>query len=162
MFEDLWWDIKNLRSNFAARYLMRRDVVDIKTLQRGVFCDADRRMLHATFQVLVDFVEIDCAQVAWFCGLVKLTKWERVKEYFYCFRSGSAGLAWLSEKSENKDQDDMHAQIMELYNFWKFERPGRLFEISLSANERKDEVDWEEKEHQMFLKLAEIRQYLWV
>jgi hypothetical protein len=75
----------------------------INTLSKGVWYDRDTVLLHAAFQVLVDFIEKE-----------KLAQ-ER-------FRSEKLGQAEFPELEENQLS---WSEIRQLYRWWKEERPRR-------------------------------------
>lgn len=119
----------------------------ISNLKRGQWYDLDTRLLHATFDELVNFVEIE---LAWMfvafskeeCKKYK-TPWWRTVFRIGRWRSSEAGVAYLNWAAELKiDEEwvDKHnasfgqptsqaiaaQEIIALYNWWKKERPNRI------------------------------------
>ena len=129
----LGWDIR-------YRTIRRYHLVNTKL---GVgYHEIDQRMLHANFELLVDFVEIECANIAtafkpkkrravmgWWYHAPSLL---RVKE----FRSRELGmqhLEWestlasptLNEYERSEGQATRAVQIILLYTWWKDAFPNR-------------------------------------
>lgn len=117
------------------------------TMQRGKWHEFDERMLHCSFDALVDFVEIEQAwfHVVWnedarkkfnspwyACGFWKFPVWRSPE-------AGVASLEWaaklklekynedgsVTETDEPTHQAKIAQETLALYNWWKFERPSR-------------------------------------
>ena len=127
------WKLRNT-------YIRKYHLVDTK-LDYG-YHEIDTRMLHANFELLVDYVEIECANIATaFDGEArekalgwryKLPPLLRFKE----FRSRELGmkhLEWettlvnptLSEYERNLGQAQRAVQVIILYTWWKDAYPNR-------------------------------------
>lgn len=102
--------------------------------EKGHYYDADTRMLYANFQLLVDYVEIECDHTEYF-----QTSWQRFRQW--CNELPVIG--WFLPPSRNirqglhylrfciKLKDEMPSQsahgkeVFRLYKWWTKERPAR-------------------------------------
>jgi hypothetical protein len=107
-------------------------------LRRGQWYDFDTRLLHAVFDELVNFVEIE---LAWMKVVCSKEKYEKCKSpWFRSWRCPEAGIAYLNWaetlQEERLDQNNPSyglptdqalaaQQIHQLYRWWKEERPQR-------------------------------------
>lgn len=113
----------------------------IKTGLRPNYYDADTRMLHGMFNLLVDFVEVE---KAWMYVVFdeearkkySVPWWSIGRLRFKSFRSAEAGLAHLDWESTlddptlssyefSKSQAETAREILFLYDWWKNIRPNR-------------------------------------
>lgn len=133
---DWYYEIRN---RFFARYYL----VDIKNMPRGAWWDADYRMFHAVFQILVDYVEQECAHLS----KISYTKGEQYDDIhpdIVIWQNASWWSKWYNRQSWNErlgiahleweaSLDDEHGngqaekgrQALELYKWYKYERPSR-------------------------------------
>jgi hypothetical protein len=123
--KDAWWWLR-------YRTTDRNHILRLDSLGPGYY-DEDTMMLHACFQILVDFVEIDLANhnVEW---------WEKRKpkylpwwlyRRFASRRSPDAGLDYLEweityPETQNTMQCEAAREKKALYHWWKVERPTRV------------------------------------
>lgn len=115
-------------------------------LKRGEWQDFDERLLHAVFDELVNFVEIEQAWMHVVCSDEERKKyktpWYRTFFRIRLWRCPEAGLAYLEWAAELKkdenwiDKNDpeygkptfqalVAQETLALYNWWKNERPNR-------------------------------------
>lgn len=139
---DLWEDYVNRPRIKAARFIRYRTWDQYHTVPTGLkpnYYDADTRMFHASFQLLVDYVEIELAALQNIsedeaaCGpsnrfYAKLAKIRRKQK-----RDPEAGLAYLDweieESSGNSGinyQADAAKEKKFLYTWWTQYRPERI------------------------------------
>lgn len=94
--------------------------------------ELDTRMLHASFTLLKDFVEVEMANMSrWTCGGVSedTPKWAHMFPNLYWMfkspRSPSMGLAYLKEHVAMNQPDEKLTTALELYIWWTETRPAR-------------------------------------
>lgn len=114
-------------TKFIKRYI--HDYSIIKTdLLRGQYYDIDERMLYANFQLLVDFVEIECAHMARIC-FPKESKaregWRWYLPDLFAKRDADLGCFYLKSKVGEPEQDARDREILDLYWWWTKNRPAR-------------------------------------
>ncbi len=119
-FRDLYWWVRH-------RTFDKYHVVDTG-LEPGYY-DKDMLMFHAMFQLLVDFVEEECADMhRLYCRHVKFPPSKD---------NGKAGLEYLKMHSKDMKEmreednlpynflDDPYLEIITLYRWWTEDRPRR-------------------------------------
>lgn len=151
---DVWDEIRIYIRN---RWITKTHAI-VTPLERGVWHENDQLMMHAMFQVLVDYIEIEKASCAlWDDDRRKKYKekmpWWRHLPYrlrFGQWRSRELGLEYLewemSLKNENEWDDKLDPEYgkptrqarsaceqMELYLWWKDVRPHRPDPSELSG-----------------------------
>jgi hypothetical protein len=119
-------------------------------LESGVYHELDSRLLHASFNALVDFVEIEKAWMQFISDPAKSYKeynmpWHQKYRYTRLFRwrSAKAGLdnlKWEIEECGFPPQQESSKIISDLYKWWKYERPSR-FDPWLEARDFSDQMD---------------------
>jgi hypothetical protein len=148
----------------------RSHVLKIQTLEPG-WWDRDQRMLHAMFQILVDFIELELPQM-----MFSEKKKYNIK---YGVRNREAGLAYLDweiAETATPQQDDAFVK-KELYLWWKDYRLKRddpwsepnIWDISDKMKVKDQEGSqagalehiYYEEDQRMLKKLIEIRSSLW-
>lgn len=106
-------------------------------LERGRYHEVHSRLLHGNFQVLVDFVELECAsyharmsetQVKdpfwhhyWFLRFKKWRNQDMGITYLYWCMT----LDWPDEKDRHPPQAEQAREVFELYKWWKYDRDKR-------------------------------------
>jgi len=105
--------------NYMINRFIRKTHLLPSKLERGVWHDTDTKLLHCSFEGLVDYVEQECAWVYCYTD-------ERRKLYGHPnWRSAEAGLAYLQweselcEDGELTDQAKFAQNFITLYNWWK-------------------------------------------
>jgi hypothetical protein len=158
----------------SISYYIRNRWIDkthvLKTgLKPGAYHELDHRILHGLFNELVIFVEVELAH---------LSKWDQKKKYKFkngrCVEAAYDYFEWagkLKEKNENgrmalSRQAKTTRQIRKLYEWWKFERPGRIDPSDLAEGKNYRKIlDAEEKYHdedeEMLVELVKLRRHLW-
>lgn len=149
---------------------------DVKPRQ---YYDKDYLMVYFMFQLLVDYVEIECAAMEG----SPLMWWERIPLIGDLFRSPrfpKYGIKYLNrqicDKMIPQSMKDIDREILNLYNWWTLTRPNRIDYDSqvygnstLSDREKHkmykycDKIDRQRlKEDQaMLIRLVKIRPHLW-
>ncbi len=137
--------IKGLSCYIQNRWVNQSHAL-ISTLKRGHGYDFNTRLLHAVFDELINFVEIE---LAWAHVVFSKEGRQKYKTPWYCtfcrigaWRSPEAGLAYLQWASELKIDEEWVAkndpkygqptqqalaaqEIFALYQWWKEDRPNR-------------------------------------
>lgn len=150
-------------------------------LKPGEYYDLDYRIIHALFNELVDFVEID---------LSHLSEWDRnVKYNFHNGRCVEAAYDYFKWANNDKRSGKLteHAKasrkIQKLYEWWKNERPNRpdpfsTREFAYDIDEILDgkkiktkqrmlqkaydlELKQDQEDTDMLIELIKIRHHLW-
>lgn len=145
--------------------------------------DVSESMLHANFQMLVDFVEIEKASMEQTSNYFKLIN----KNFFtrYQKRSEKDGMAYLeweiSLGDEARAQSESAKEILMLYKWWKYQRPIRKKIVRSkfprnatlpnvwSDNRQSDywhaqyilDNTYDMIDQSMLIRLIKIRQHLW-
>jgi hypothetical protein len=103
--------------------------------RRGKYHDADCVMMHALFQMVVDFVEIELA-----ANLMDgfETRWQKIVRgisdlpFIHWFipaprnaRRGLYPLRWGMHLTDSPSQAEFSKEIFQVYKFWKHTRPRR-------------------------------------
>ena len=117
--EVLWW----------FRYRTTHRYHKIWTGLTPGYRDPRTVLLHASFQILVDFVEIEKASKHWACGGWKeVSRWGRFKNHF-TKRNPVRGIDYLNWEitliDEMPSQAEAARRILTLYNWWTKIRPTR-------------------------------------
>jgi hypothetical protein len=138
----LYW-VDYLRYRTTRRY----HVVDTKLIP--AYYDADTRILHANFSILVDFVEVEKAWMNTWCNNNKYNKLSWVEKKFMSFRSPEDGIEYLNweiERCDNPSQSKSAKEILELYTWWKEIRPNRVDPFDLAGyNEVFKDENWRDR-----------------
>ena len=138
------------RVNDARHYINNRWISKTHALtsqlRRGQWHELDTRLLHALFDELINFVEIDQANLFIACSEAEnkkyKTSWYRKIFGIGALRCPEAGLAdlewasglkhdedWVDKESSSFGQPTTQAlaaqEILALYNWWKVKRPQR-------------------------------------
>ena len=144
----IYWpinSIKSLRSYIHNRWITKSHALT-SNLKRGEWHELDTRLLHAIFDELVNFVEIDQAwmqvvfsdddrkkyKTPWYRTYMRLGVWR-------CAEAGIAHLDWAAQLTYDEDWLDKSSpeygqptpqalaaqEILALYKWWKEERPKR-------------------------------------
>lgn len=157
----------------AYRTTKRYNVIKIKTLTPN-YWDKDTILLHAMMQLVVDFVEIECA----FMEMDSPYTW---KQWLYLrlpwflrgdgwIRSRELGLRHLDMLCEFYE-DKVHGAlthprtIKEIYLWWVDERPKRIdtpLDTSVHVKKRLTlEQKYLKEDIRMMKKLADVHAFMW-
>jgi len=168
-------DIKKFMNNYKWRYLKpsvlwRRfktyfhpyNVVHIKTLPRQ-WSDRDTIMLHAMFQILIDYVEKE--------EPFELINWESDSEHSASAKDIKYLYDWWKKNHDYdpwndpvlvKEYDELEAKYGE---FASIKEDGEvIFNEAFRENSKKfhqREIEWEREVEENLIKLIKIRGYLW-
>lgn len=195
--------INKIRSYFQNRFITKTHTLTSK-LKPGYWYDLDIRLIECVFDELVNFVEIDLAlesiwalseenykkyQKPWHYRIFRVGKWR-------CPEAGIAYLNWACElkydehrvqKSDSRfgkptDKAIAAQEILDLYQWWKVDRPNRPnpdedSEYGIHNEKNKanmhgydqDIIDerirmkkeQEDEDTEMLVRLIKIRKYLW-
>ena len=128
--------------------------ISIKNPEYGIgrYYDTDTKMLFANFQLLVDYVEIECAGMYKICTKnPPFTTWSQKAKSMIDFipglckvlppsRNALQGLFYLKWEQSLGDNSPSQAkaaqEIFELYKFWVRTRPNRINPWNLPAEMR--------------------------
>lgn len=122
--------ISDIRYYCRNRFVRKTHVLSTG-FKPGEYHDLDERILHGLMNSLVDFVEIEKAYKSRWCGTEasKSAKWIKGR----CPELGLEYLSWemtldnpnLDEYNRCDSQAQVAREIKAIYNWWKFDRPGR-------------------------------------
>lgn len=133
--------IDNVR-HFVCNYVYGTHCLR-STLSRGEWHELDTRVLHCMFDSFVDFIEIETANHHIWCGgdakKYKVPFWHKYRllnwgQSFRCPEAGMAHLEWEMTLNQNDPETNQPistrqaaaaVEKMELYKWWKEERPAR-------------------------------------
>jgi len=119
--------------------------IKIRGLEKG-YHDADQKMLYGNFQLLVDYVEQECAYMnIWSHSEYKYPNW--FIRTFTDWRDAGMGLKYVIwganlDNPNMCDTDNIHLnvrqaesnkEVLKLYNWWVNIRPNRLDEMDASG-----------------------------
>jgi len=113
-------------------------IIKNKDYGYGLYHDPDDQLLHAAFQVLVDYVEIDCTYAGpdylntplqnlfELLDEIPTLRWLIPHTYRRNALQGLLKLKWeMSLKDEHPSQSESAEAFYKLYKFWKHDRPQR-------------------------------------
>lgn len=145
----------NFRIYIRNRFITKTHIIRTG-LTPGQWHETDERLLHGMFELLVDFIEIEKANMLMVSDSTlerpwwRKFRWSRWGEY----RSREDGLKYLDWEM-NLTDDDQHftSQAMsareqyELYTWWKDKRPTRPDPYDVTGwtewcNQRGDDISW--------------------
>ena len=117
--EDLnYW----VRSHITERYHL------VDTGLKPQYYDKDTLMLHAAFNLLKQFVEIECSHMYWLCyegGSTSLWRKIRTTLFGRTYLKPEWGLLYLSKQTGFAD-DNSYEVLVQLYDWWVNKRPNRF------------------------------------
>ena len=106
--------------------------------RKGSYHDADDRMLYLMFQMVVDYIEIECAgcvgpkEGLFETNWQKCDRWVRELPLLHWFlppprnaRRGLHRLRWEISLKDHPSQSESAKDLLTLYRFWVHERPRR-------------------------------------
>jgi len=176
--------IKDVRSYIRNRFITKSHAV-ITSLKKGSWHECEELMLHSNFQILVDYVEVQCAWM----HITSDPGRQHLKKYGYptnswspvswvrkmLWRNREAGIARLRYESEVMDQNfsDQHTkggdyarEQLELYLWWTDIYPARpdpydLYEWSDYTKIGVLEKQYADEENENLIRLIKIRNTMW-
>ena len=135
VYNRIRFKIKDSKYYLLNRFWYKSHLVDTK-LPKGAFHEFHNKVLHATFNELVDFVEIEKAHWYLWCEpdhqLSTINKFKRWAGFRV--RSPELGIRALEEErnlvnempgTQSAHQAKIATEILELYDWWVNVRPGR-------------------------------------
>ena len=154
----VYWPVERLedfRFYISNRFVYRTHVVRTG-LKAGSWSDTDARLLNASMQLLVDFVEIELAHMQFIC------REEGCNSKYWCkprwwkpFRCPQAGIDHLIEMTslQHPEQAASAHEILAIYQWWTIERPTRadpmiesglseIYDLAARKNEDTFDSDW--------------------
>ena len=186
---DIWNEIRHYYNN---RFVSKSHY--LKTgLKPGRYHELDERIIHGLFNELVDFVECEQAWMNHICSENKNFKFKKGR----CPEAGIDYLNWAISLKNDEDsgfekgdkdygtlsrQSTAAQKILDIYNWWKFERPNRKDPMEVSGwsdyyNNKgsytkkqqsailkkldKVEVSYDQEDENMMIELIKIRSSLW-
>ena len=179
-FSGISRQVKGVPYALRMKYITRYDI--IRTDLPRAYHDGDTRMLHGMFGILVDFVEIEKTHMQYvFNETTDPRPWYARRPFrFLSHRNPQAGLDYLAWEislddpkmgdDSNPDQACKAREILELYTWWKHQRPQRPDAYDASGwtafcqehyeNKQRDPLDEHSSEQsdQLLLRLREIEQ----
>jgi hypothetical protein len=123
----------NVKCWFLNRFVTKTHALT-SNLKRGEYHEIDTRIIHCLFDELVNFVEVEKAwmQVAWGHEDDDSPWWSVGWFRTRTFRSAKLGLKYLEWETTLTNEDgtltpqaETAKVIIDMYNWWKFIRPGR-------------------------------------
>jgi hypothetical protein len=128
--EDLIWDVGSFYQKWLNyiryRTTRRYHIVDTK-LEPGYY-ESDERLLHASFSILVDFVEVEAAWMKVIFDDTRYSKLSWIERKFGLFRSAEDGVAYLNHQIEagmSNNHKEFYKDTLFLYDWWTKTRPQR-------------------------------------
>ena len=169
--------VKRVTDWIKYRTYKRYHIVDTG-LEPGYY-DTDTKMLHACFNMLKEFVEVE-----------KAYHWNWMGANDLNLKGKDAGIAHLAwemtiPENESRDQAKNAREIYELYEWWTIERPNRQDPWDLVDDTKREELNkdsridsrekynelygehdkllkqHEDEDDEMFIRLIKIRKALW-
>lgn len=127
--------IHAVRYYYRSRFVLKSHYLQTK-LEPGKYHENDVRILHGLFETLVDFVEVEKANMLYWTSLDDDPRpwWHRISLLRWGeYRSREDGIAYLNWEMELLDWDNRHfsqqamvaQEIYDLYIWWKDIRPNR-------------------------------------
>jgi len=136
----------------------------IHSLSKG-WCDKDELLLHAAFQILVDFIEQEKPN--------KITDWNAQKEHRKAWKEICALYKWWKKERPNRKEplDSKRFKHPELElekipgsNHLKFVEPDKKKYAAFYRAAEKQKVlekQWESEDQKNLHRLVNIREFLW-
>jgi hypothetical protein len=114
-----------------------RVIIQHPDFSKGSYHDADHTMLYLLFQMVVDYVEIECAVFPATTNVFE-TRWQSIDRFIHEIpflhwfmkptrnaRRGLHYLRWAMKIKDNDSQRQFAKDIFTVYKFWVHERPAR-------------------------------------
>lgn len=160
-----------LRNRFITRTHMMPN-----RLPKGEFHEMHDRVLHVSFEALVDWIEIECALWHYVWRKEEPT-WKEWFKFTFEVRQPELGLKYinwcinLDPEESPKHQIESAREALELYNWWKHIRPARrdawddpLIPGKMVGYEVAEMIEKEylEEDQEMLCRLAKVLDNLWL
>jgi len=114
-----------------------RVIIRHPEFNKGHYHDADYIMLYAIFQMVVDYVEIECVVFPATTDCFE-TRWQSINRWIHDLpvlhwflkpvrnaRRGLHHLRWAMKIKDNDSQRQFAVDIFKVYKFWVHDRPAR-------------------------------------
>lgn len=139
--EDIWYEVAKTprRVKYWFKEKFTKKTIKIETLHGG-WWDSDAQLLHANFQILVNYVEQELPNMYNVCGLEKYMHSQNISDKLPS-TPREKGEAYLLYTDPHEDDGSDHARraiehynehkaiekkVLELYRWWKDIRPARV------------------------------------
>ncbi len=139
-------------------------ILKIQTLEKG-WCDRDHIMLHAAFQLLVDFVEQEKPDT--------IVDWNHSQEHRHAWKEIRALYKWWTETRPARKSPLDEKSVKRPPMRWKKvpgsenrelvfydKRKYAAYDLALKRHWRLEEM-WDEEDQRNLHRLVNIRQFLW-
>ena len=138
--------INDFRFYVRSRFFDKYHLVNTG-LKPGGYYEVDTRLIHSAFNLLVDYIEVECAHMNSLSNKEKKKSkpwWSKGLTRFKSFRDRQSGLDYLDwemtlddPKLNEYERSDRQAQAarekLELYIWWTQKRPARIDSMDLSG-----------------------------
>lgn len=123
----------HLRSLYMNAFVTKTHYLDTK-LKKGQWHEADTRLLHGAFGLLVDFIEVEKAHMLSWSIPEEQPWWFKLRRFKLSeTRSAENGIKYLEWEAQLTEDNGIHftaqaiaaQEQLELYNWWKNIRPNR-------------------------------------
>lgn len=162
---------RNAQAYLANRFVDKTHILRTY-LPKGDFYEMHDRVLHASFEALVDWVEIECAIHHKIWAKDDPPWWHRFK---LSNRDPKAGLDYLNwcvnlrfdpfYEGKISRQSSSAETAIELYLWWKVERPSRLdpygLDVPYEVMDAMEKAQMKDDQQQL-CKLAKVLDSLWL
>ncbi len=136
------------------RYIVKTHTL-VSNLKTGQWYDYDTRLLHASFNELVNYVQIECANKFLNFDKNSYKPSNTLINYFKPWRSEEAGLKYLDLLVE-LGYDESFRKIKQLYMWWIYTRPSRN-----NSDSDIDNQEYEQEDTQKLIELVKTRNFMW-
>jgi hypothetical protein len=152
---------ENFIGKLKSKYIRKHNLIKINSLKDDQWYDTDTRLMHAMFQLLVDFVELEKSHMQIMLSEDDAPRYMRKVNY----RSAEMGLKYLDweislpKEEGGLDQSQNAKTIKELFVWWKYSRTSRIKpmdvkgSMDMSTNTFYDVVDDNDRVSSMFTRI---------
>lgn len=142
----------SLLSHIHNRFIIPSHKVTIRAKDYGYgsYHDPDVQLLYSTFQILVDYVEIECQLGSNEVFNTPLQNLYEILDYIPGLRwflpptrnalQGLLHLKWEMSLTNNPHQAESAAAFYKLYKFWVHDRPKRMDPYDIITDEEAEEA----------------------
>lgn len=145
--------VDNILYYLHNRFILKTHYLE-SDLKSGEWYDYDTRILHASFNELVKYVQIDCAKIYLKFNKNGYKPSNGLVNYFRPWRSEKAGLEYLDMLTD-MGYNDSTKKIKQLYMWWIYTRPAR------SSDSKSDMIEFQQEDTQKLVELIKLRTFMW-